>query len=189
MLLVALVVLIGVFPGTFAGPLVTTAAKAVVGARSGATTLRCGHGVTGARISVFAFAGGGILLWRYADARGCGCRAAAQAKPAFDAAVAAVTEFCRAVTDGLHDGSLRLTSAGSSQARSSSGSAASSRGTRPGRGRRSPPPGRDRRVRARRLLRRVLAFERRRMLALVMLGVVGLIVAFGFLYSPRRTSR
>jgi len=187
MLLVALVVLIGVFPGTFAEPLVTTAANAVVGAPVGGYELALWHGVTPAlALSVFAFAGGGILLWRHADARRLWQAAPhPQAKQAFDSAVAAVTDFCRAVTDGLHDGSLRhylgwivagalVVGVGGFLG---GGHEAGTRATLV-----APPVA----IVAWLLLvaccAGVLAFERRRMLALVMLGVVGLIVAFGFLY-------
>ncbi|WP_332670315.1 monovalent cation/H+ antiporter subunit A [Aromatoleum sp.] len=187
LLLVVVVMLIGVFPGTFAGSLVASAANAVVGAPVRGYELALWHGATPAlALSVFAFAGGGILLWRQANTRALWQAAPhPQAKPAFDAAVAAVTDFCRAVTDGLHDGSLRhylgwivagalVVGVGGFLG---GGHAVGTRATLA-----APPVA----IVAWLLLvascAGVLAFERRRMLALVMLGVIGLIVAFGFLY-------
>ena len=187
MLLVALAVLIGLFPGTFAGPLVAVAANAVVGAPVRGYGLALWHGATPAlAMSVFALVGGSILLWRYPTARAVWQAAPhPHAKTAFDASVAAATKFCREVTDGLHDGSLRRSlrwivvvalvvgAAGFVGADHEAGGGA----TLP-----VPPVALVAWLMLGGCCGAVLAFQRQRVLALVMIGVIGLIVAFGFLY-------
>src|SRR5690606_35525767 len=64
--LVLLVVLIGFFPATIAGPLVQSVSGAVIGAEPPYFTLKMWHGFTPALfMSALAVAGGALLLWRY----------------------------------------------------------------------------------------------------------------------------
>ncbi len=106
-LLVALVVGIGLFPMLLAGPLVDAAAGAVSGQEVKAK-IYLWHGPTAALfISVFAVGAGLMLLGLHGrlQAMWDGARRP-EAKPMFDALIAAVVGGARRLTDGLHDGRL-----------------------------------------------------------------------------------
>ncbi len=108
-LLVALVVLIGLFPETFAGDLVRTASAAAMGAVAPEFHLSIWHGVTPALgMSVVAVAVGLLLLWRYPGVRGLWARGPhPEAKVMFDGVIAALVRFSRALVLNLHNGSLQ----------------------------------------------------------------------------------
>ncbi|TCD06555.1 monovalent cation/H+ antiporter subunit A [Erythrobacteraceae bacterium CFH 75059] len=107
--LAALVVLIGFFPATIAGPLVQPVAAAVIGAEPPYFALKMWHGFTPALfMSVLAVAGGAAVLWRHGEAVRMWQRVPVpDAKRAFDAVVAALVGASRVVTDTLHTGTLQ----------------------------------------------------------------------------------
>jgi multicomponent K+:H+ antiporter subunit A len=108
-LLVALVVLIGLFPETLAGTLVRVTAAAVIGGPVPDFHLSLWHGVTPAlMLSIAATLGGLFLLWRYRTLRALWQAGPhPEAKAMFDATVAIAVRGSRAVVHGLHNGSLQ----------------------------------------------------------------------------------
>jgi multicomponent K+:H+ antiporter subunit A len=109
MLLVVLVVLIGLFPETIAGPLVRVTAGAVIGGPVPDFHLAIWHGFTPALfMSIAAVAIGLFALWRYA-----GVRTIWQAGPHPDAkamffvAINAMVRASQKLVLGLHNGSLQ----------------------------------------------------------------------------------
>ncbi|WP_293575990.1 monovalent cation/H+ antiporter subunit A [Phaeobacter sp.] len=108
-LLVGLVVLIGLFSAAIAGPLVATAATAVInGEKLPYYSLKLWHGFTPALyMSVVAVVGGAILLMlhRRLDALWAAAPRP-EAKAIFEALIDRLTRFARFVTDGLHNGSM-----------------------------------------------------------------------------------
>ncbi len=107
--LVVPVVVIGLFPATVAGPLVTQTAQAVIGQGSlPSYTLALWHGVTPALLmSAGAFAAGLALLGTHARfERARSFIARPEAKALFDAAVATLVRGCRSIVDRLHTESL-----------------------------------------------------------------------------------
>jgi len=110
--LVALVALIGLFPTTFAGSLVESVSRAVVQDENlPYYYLSLWHGFTLALLmSVFAVAGGAVLLWRHGPAervwRGLPLPVA---KRLFDTGIERLVGASRFVTDGIHTGSLTRT--------------------------------------------------------------------------------
>ena len=108
-LLVALAVAIGLFPQTLAGPLVAAVAQAVTGGGLPAYELVIWHGFTPALgMSAVALVLGLTMIFGYPALRPL-WRAAPhpQAKRAFDETVAYLVELARSITGGLHDGSLQ----------------------------------------------------------------------------------
>ena len=110
--LVALVVLIGLFPATFAGALVEGVARAVVqDAELPYYYLSLWHGFTLALLmSVIAVVGGAALLWRHGVAeRVWQGLPVPVAKRMFDSGIEKAVAASRAVTEGVHTGSLPRT--------------------------------------------------------------------------------
>ena len=107
MLLVGLVVAIGIMPLTIAGGIVDAAAGAVTGGAEHAH-IALWHGLTPALgLSVVAVAGGLALLAGFAPLlRGWDAAPRPDAKRLFDAAMAALVATARRVTAGLHPGVL-----------------------------------------------------------------------------------
>ncbi|MFC3616286.1 monovalent cation/H+ antiporter subunit A [Lutimaribacter marinistellae] len=107
--LVLLVVLIGLFSKAVAGPLVAVAASAVIGgAELPYYSLKLWHGFTPALyMSIVAVLGGIILLalHRHLE-RGWNAMRRPEAKEIFDALIGGFTRFSRWVTDGVHNGVL-----------------------------------------------------------------------------------
>ncbi|MFN4276361.1 MAG: monovalent cation/H+ antiporter subunit A [Ferrovibrio sp.] len=108
-LLVVLVVLIGLFPAVIAGPLVAATAGAVTGGALPDYHLALWHGFTPALgMSAVAVVAGLLVLWRYERATLVWLRLPRpEAKRIFDRLFAALTALCGTVVDGLHNGSLQ----------------------------------------------------------------------------------
>ncbi|MGE4326451.1 MAG: monovalent cation/H+ antiporter subunit A [Pseudodonghicola sp.] len=106
-ILVALVVLIGLFPNTFATPIVTAAAAAVTGHEVHFHPALW-HGLTPALyMSIAAVLGGILLLLAYGGARAVWNNLPRpEAKAIFDTIIGAATALARGITQGLHNGSL-----------------------------------------------------------------------------------
>lgn len=108
-LLVALTVLVGLFPQTFTKTLVAAAAGATTGGTAPLFTPMLWHGLTPAlAMSVVAVAVGATLLWRHAplqklwDSLGL-----PDAKQVFEAGVASTISVSRGLTQAVHNGSLQ----------------------------------------------------------------------------------
>lgn len=108
-LLVALVITIGLFPETIAGGIVRAASAAVTQAEVPEFHLSLWHGLTPAlMISIVAIAGGALLLSVLASVRaGWDQLAIPEAKGLFDSGVDILAALSRQVTGGLHNGSLQ----------------------------------------------------------------------------------
>ena len=187
LVLVAIAVLIGLFPAALAGPLVAAAAAAVVGGPLPEYELALWHGATPAlAMSVFALAAGLFLLSRHGWLREAWQAVPhPQAKTMFDAAIAGSVAFCRQVTVEVHNGSLRRYLAllvGSAVFIGNVGFFSGSHAA----GMRETLPATPVAIVAWLLLAgccaAVLRLHRQRVLALLTVGVIGLIVAFAFLY-------
>ncbi|WP_417839279.1 monovalent cation/H+ antiporter subunit A [Tritonibacter scottomollicae] len=108
-LLVTLVVLIGLFSAKLVGPLVAASASAVVGGEKlPYYSLKLWHGVTPALyMSIIAIVGGLVLLALHRPLeRVWNALPRPEAKVIFDAIVGAATRLMQGITAGLHDGSL-----------------------------------------------------------------------------------
>ncbi|TYO91192.1 monovalent cation/H+ antiporter subunit A [Oceanicella actignis] len=105
-ILASLTVLIGLFPQSMAGELVRAAAGAVTAGAAPEIKLKLWHGVNEAlMISAAALAGGAAALALHGPlARVWAVVAPPAAKRAFDALVGAATAAARRLTDALHDG-------------------------------------------------------------------------------------
>jgi multicomponent K+:H+ antiporter subunit A len=186
-LLAALVVAIGLFPETFAGALVRAGAAAVIGAPLPAFHLSLWHGVTPAlALSVIALGAGLVALWRYAVVRAWWQAGPhPQAKAMFDAAIAAAVALSRRVTHGLHNGSLQRYLAFLLGAALVVGFAAFL-GSPHAAGTRATLPVAPVALVAWLLLVGAcvvgVALHRQRFVALIVVGVVGLIVSIGFVH-------
>ena len=186
--LVGLVILIGLFSAKIVGPLVATAAGAVIGGEKlPYYSLKLWHGLTPALyMSIVAVAGGAVLLMLHKPlARMWDNAPRPEAKVIFEALIAALTRLARTITDGLHNGAMpryaaimiAFTVALSFYAYQSGTLAAPTRtlqdvGLIPILGWAS-------------LLIAtgfMVAMHRNRLLALVLIGVVGLVVSMGFNY-------
>jgi len=108
-LLVVLVVLIGLFPATIAGPLVATVAGAVIGGPLPDYHLAIWHGLTPALgMSAIAVAVGLGLLAGYIKVRKLWSAGPhPEAKAMFQALIAAAVSLAQKITHGLHNGSLQ----------------------------------------------------------------------------------
>ncbi|MBY6134975.1 monovalent cation/H+ antiporter subunit A [Nocardioides marinus] len=107
--LVTLVVLIGLASAKIAGPLVATAAGAVIGGGElPYYSLKLWHGLTPALyMSIVAVIGGVVFLALHAQlTRIWTALPRPEAKQIFEALVRALTRTARVVTDGLHNGAL-----------------------------------------------------------------------------------
>ncbi|WP_134726218.1 monovalent cation/H+ antiporter subunit A [Paracoccus luteus] len=185
-ILAALVVVIGLAPDTTAGWLVGAATSAVTG-QAQHVHFALWHGVTPAlMLSVAAIAGGALLLaaWVPAD----GLRRAlprADAKALFDAMTLTAERWARRFGDGLTNGSMSRALAAFMLTAVICGVAAWETG-------RAGPPVRPMLpvqpvaavgwVMAMVAIGCTVAFHRRRILALVLVSIVGLIVSCGFIY-------
>ncbi|SHK01143.1 multisubunit potassium/proton antiporter, PhaA subunit /multisubunit potassium/proton antiporter, PhaB subunit [Shimia gijangensis] len=108
-LLVSLVVLIGLFSSVIVGPLVAIASQAVIGdAKLPYYSLKIWHGFTPALyMSAFATVAGLFLLWQHkALERLWNAAPRPEAKTIFDAGVGVVSRLSDRITATLHDGAL-----------------------------------------------------------------------------------
>ena len=107
--LTALVVLIGLAPALFAGPLVDAVAGAVTGGAAPHVHLSLWHGLTPALfMSIIAVAVGALLLWRHRNLEGVWTRIGVpEAKALFDGFVETLAAACRRLTLKLHNESLQ----------------------------------------------------------------------------------
>lgn len=105
-LLVALVVLIGVLPALIAGPLVAITSSAVTGGDLPYFSLRIWHGVTPALgMSLIALVGGAVLLAAFVPLdRLRASLPQDTAKAIFDGLIAVAVRLARGLTAGLHNG-------------------------------------------------------------------------------------
>ncbi|NMG73281.1 monovalent cation/H+ antiporter subunit A [Aromatoleum diolicum] len=186
-LLVMLVVLIGLFPATFAGPLVAATAAAVVGGPLPDYQLALWHGLTPAvGMSVAAVAIGLSLLWRYPVVRAAWQAGPhPEAKAMLRATIDALVSTSRELVHGVHNGSLQRYLVVMLAAMLALGftvflTTSHAPGMRP------TLPAVPVAVVAWLLLigacTTAVLLHRRRLVALVAVGVVGLIVSLGFVY-------
>ncbi|EDZ48660.1 monovalent cation/H+ antiporter subunit A [Leisingera daeponensis] len=112
--LVLLVVLIGLASAKIAGPMVATAASAVIGGEKlPYYSLKLWHGLTPALyMSIAAVIGGAVLLALHKPlARAWDAAPRPEAKVIFEGLIGAFTRLSQAVTGGLHNGALTRYSA------------------------------------------------------------------------------
>ncbi|AZV77761.1 monovalent cation/H+ antiporter subunit A [Parasedimentitalea marina] len=112
--LALLVVAIGLTPGIISGPVVSTAAAAVIGdGQIPYFNPKLWHGINAALLmSVAAITGGVILLWAHPKlAKMWNDAPRPEAKDIFDALLGAVTRASRGLSDALHNGSITRYSA------------------------------------------------------------------------------
>jgi len=185
-LLVVMVVLIGIYP-KLVGPVVAMAGAAVTGGELPYYSLKIWHGVNMALImSVIAVIGGLILLALHRPLdRAWLAAPRPEAKAIFDALVESLAALARRVTEGLHNGSMSRYLAIFVAATLALGYAAFTGG-------RMSPPTRELLpippVAAAGWLLLIVATalvvinHRNRFRALVLIGVIGLMVASGFVY-------
>lgn len=184
--LVVLVVAIGIAP-FLAEPLVKTTARAVTGGALPDFHLKIWHGLTPALfMSMAAVLGGALLLAVHRPlARVWEAAPRPEAKVIFDAVTRAATALSAALTDGIHNGALTRNAAVFSVTVLAVGFLAYTGGS-------MAPPTREllpvTALPAIGWLLLVLAticlvaFHRNRFMALVLMGIVGLIVSMGFVY-------
>ncbi|NMG48919.1 monovalent cation/H+ antiporter subunit A [Azoarcus communis] len=108
-LLVVLVVLIGLFPDTVAGPLVAVVARAVTGGEVLDYHLAMWHGFTPALgMSAIAVVVGALLLMRYRTVRAVWQAGPhPEAKAGFEAVIGGLVTTARELIHGMHNGSLQ----------------------------------------------------------------------------------
>ena len=107
-LLVMLVVLIGLFPAMYAGPIVAMAAGAVIGGELPYYSLKIWHGFTPAlTMSVIAIAGGVALLAVHKPLlRAWNAAPRPEAKAIFDALLGGLAALTRGLTEAAHNGAI-----------------------------------------------------------------------------------
>ncbi|MBN8443022.1 MAG: monovalent cation/H+ antiporter subunit A [Thauera sp.] len=186
-ILVALVVAIGLLPAALAGALVTAGGRAVVGGPLPEFELALWHGFTPALgLSALALLAGAVLLKAYRSARASWAAGLhPQAKAIFDAAIDYLLDLARTITHGGHNGSLQrqlawLVAAALVLAYATFLATPHAPGTRD-----TLPLAPVAMVGWLLLVAAciaVVALHRQRLLALVMVGVIGLVVALGFAY-------
>ncbi|MEQ8357635.1 MAG: monovalent cation/H+ antiporter subunit A [Kiloniellaceae bacterium] len=185
--LAALVVAIGLLPAILAQPLVEVVAGAVVGGPLPAFELAIWHGLTPALgMSTLAVAGGAFLLWRHAAANKLRLAVPRpEAKAMFDATMDGLAALSNVVIDGLHNGSLRRYLAFFVAAALALGGAAFTSGEH-AMGLRAATPAPLVPILGWLLLvgacAAIVFFHRKRLLTLVIVGVIGLIVSIAFIY-------
>lgn len=108
-LLVMLVVAIGLFPATVAGPLVQAVSGAVIGTEPPYFALKMWHGFTPALVmSIVAIAAGLLILWQHRGLEPLWERVPLPtAKLIFDRLIKALFASCQTITCGIHNGSLQ----------------------------------------------------------------------------------
>ena len=107
--LITLVILIGLFSAKLAGPLVAVAAGAVIGGGElPYYSLKLWHGFTPALyMSIVAVAGGALLLAAHGPVmRAWNAAPRPEAKVIFDAVMEALARLAKGITDGLHNGAI-----------------------------------------------------------------------------------
>ncbi|MBI1904940.1 MAG: monovalent cation/H+ antiporter subunit A [Rhodocyclales bacterium] len=186
-LLAVLVVLIGLFPETFTGALVRASAGAVIGDAVPQFHLSQWHGLTPALLmSTIAVAIGALTVWRYPVVRAWWeAGAHPEAKRMFDTCVAKAVDSSRSLVHGLHNGSLQRYLAFMAGAAVVVGYAAWFGASHEAGTRQTlvaPPVA----VVAWLLLvgacGATVLVHRRRLIALLTIGIIGLVVSLGFLY-------
>ena len=186
-LLVILAVVIGFQPQTIAGPLVALATGAVTGEAPPAYTLKLWHGLTPALyLSLAALAGGAVVLAAYGRLGAIWARGPhPDAKSIFDALISHLSAGAERLTAALHDGAMTRYTAIFMATVGLAGFAAWFTGASPGASRMflplSPVP-----VIGLVLLAAATAaivrFHHNRLLALIFIGVIGLMVSLAFAY-------
>ncbi len=186
-LLVVLVVLIGLFPATIAGPLVATVAGAVIGGPLPDYHLAIWHGLTPALgMSAIAVAVGLGLLAGYLKVRQLWSAGPhPEAKAIFQALIAATVSLAQKITHGLHNGSLQRHLAfaiGAAVVVGFSGFLAASHAP----GQRELLPATPVAVVVWLLLVgatvALVALHRQRLVSLIAIGVIGMVVSLTFVY-------
>ena len=186
-LLAMLVVLIGIFPQTIVGPLVSLTSGAVISGEVSHLHLKLWHGVTPALyMSIVAVGGGAILLWQHKLLeRVWLATPRPEAKRLFDLFVAGFVTSARTISEALHAGAISRYLAVFVVTTVTLGAIAFFGGTH-GAG--------DREMLAIPTLAyavwgllvvagiAVVTTHRRRFLALVLIGIIGLTVSLGFVY-------
>ncbi|MBW0157983.1 monovalent cation/H+ antiporter subunit A [Sedimentimonas flavescens] len=185
--LVVLVVLIGLMPMTFAGPVVQMAADAVVGGGLHMHPIKHWHGLTPALVmSMIATAGGIVLLLSFAPLKRMWEAAPRpEAKAIFDWIVARCACVASWITSGLHNGSMARYLMMFTLASIAVGVWAWSGGTQGPATREMLPITPVALVGWVMLITAtgcVVAFHHNRFLALVLISIVGLIVSICFIY-------
>ena len=187
-LLVVLVVLIGLFPQTMVGPLVATVSAAVIGSPDlPYYSLAIWHGVNPALfMSIIAVIGGWFLLRGHAPlARIWDNAPRPEAKAIFDAIVEALAEASRRFTLALHDGAMTRYLAILTVAVVLFGAWAFNGGPHLPGTRATLPIGPLPLVGFALLVVATLALvvmHRQRFVALVVISIIGLVIALGFIY-------
>ncbi|MGM0583156.1 MAG: monovalent cation/H+ antiporter subunit A [Pseudomonadota bacterium] len=185
--LATLVVIIGLVPMATVSGLVSATAAAVTGGEAPKVYISHWHGLTPALLmSVIAVLGGALLLAGYGGAvRVWRLAGVPAAKTIYDAIVEAVSRGARRMTDGLHDGALTRYLAIFTVTVIAAGAA----GWLGGEGAGPARPMLE--VELLPVIGWLLlvvscfalaAFHRNRILALVLVGVIGLMVSMGFVY-------
>jgi len=108
-ILVMVAIALGLIPMTIAGPLVAAAAGSLVGGRSPDLHLALWHGLNPAfGLSTVAIVGGALVLWRRAPVTDwLATRSAPDAKRMFDAAMRSVLDRTRRLSSVVHAASLQ----------------------------------------------------------------------------------
>lgn len=187
LILVVLVVAIGLLPAALAGGLVMVAARAVLGAHPPEFELAVWHGITPALgLSALALLTGLVLLKAYRSARASWAAGLhPQAKRMFDVVIEYLVDLARTITQGGHNGALQRQLAWLIGAALVLGYATFLT-TAYAPGARAPLAVEPVAAVAWLLLivacAAAVALHRQRLLALVMVGVIGLVVALGFAY-------
>lgn len=185
--LVTLVLLIGIFPQAVAGPLVQVAAGAVTNGTAPEVHIQLWHGFTPALLmSAIALTVGLLLLWRYTSFVSLRQRVPRpEAKDIYDQLVAGVASLCTSLTGRLQNNSLQRYLAMAFGTMFVMGVAGFLGGT-------NAPGSRETLAMPLPAIAGWLAlvvacvtlafFHHRRLLALVLVGAIGLIVSLGFFY-------
>ncbi|MGL4297165.1 MAG: monovalent cation/H+ antiporter subunit A [Aestuariivirga sp.] len=185
--LATLVVAIGLQPALVAGPLVALASGAVIGEAPPAYTLKLWHGFTPALfMSAIAIAGGLAVLAGYRPLDRLWLRGPRlEAKSIFDAVLDRLVGWAGSLTQALHDGAMTRYTAIFMATVVLAGTGAWFGGAGPGVAREFLPVGPVPAIGGLLLLVAtgcIVAFHHNRLLALIFIGVIGLIVSLAFAY-------
>jgi multicomponent K+:H+ antiporter subunit A len=185
--LVLAVLAIGLFPAGVAGPMVQAVSGAVTGTEPPEYALKMWHGFTPALLmSGIAIAAGALILWRHRNVERAWHRLPIPAaKPIFESMVQTLVAASRAITLGIHPGSMQLYLAilfGTAillglEGLATGGYVAGTRETLP-----APPLAVVGWASLIAATGAVIWAQRRRYLALIFISVIGLVVSLGFLY-------